>query len=493
MTAETSNPAAFSPPASDALDPIMALESLLASIGLTSDDTGGSVTFAGADPIFDSRLRLGAAIGIPVMAGAVAVAAIWRTRTGRGQDLHLDLRDAIHGIVPHYAWHPTLNGMRHAIATALDNFFLLAPYKTRDGRTVMASGVYPRMAANWLRFLDTPPAWDRIVAAIAQWDSAELEQAANARGLACTIARTPEEWLAHPQGALLARTPVIEIEQIGDSDPRPVAAGEQPLSGIRALSFTHAIAGPTIGRTLAEHGADVLGATFPNHLEHDFVYNEANVGSRSANLDLRIPAHRQRVEQLLASTDIVIDNHRPGKIARYGLGPEQLADRHPGIVTVSVSCYGHHGPWKDRAGYDMNGSAASGVMAIEGADGEPKLPPTGMLNDFITGYLGAAGATAALIRRANQGGSYHVKVSLTRTAMFAASLGTVDPALAGSSEHHQPLNPNSVTSHTCLGELVQLAPPARFSETTPRWAEPILVPRGSSTPEWHSTRASRRC
>ena len=161
------------------------------------------MTFAGADPIFESRLRLGAAFGIPVMAGAVAAAAIWRLRTGRGQDLHLDLRRAIHGIVAHYAWQPTLNGMPHAIASLFDNFFLLAPYKTRDGRTVMASGVYPQMAANWLRFLGSPPEWDSIVAAFARWDSAELEEAANARGLARTIARTPQEWLSHRQGALL--------------------------------------------------------------------------------------------------------------------------------------------------------------------------------------------------------------------------------------------------------------------------------------------------
>jgi crotonobetainyl-CoA:carnitine CoA-transferase CaiB-like acyl-CoA transferase len=486
MTTQATNPTG-APAASDELDCGVELESLLASIGLSSADSCGSVTFAGADPIFESRLRLGAAFGIPVMAGAVAAAAIWRLRTGRSQDLHLDLRQAIHGIVAHYAWQPTLNGMPHAIASLFDNFFLLAPYKTRDGRTVMASGVYPQMAANWLRFLGSPPEWDSIVAAFARWNSAELEEAANAHGLACTIARTPQEWLSHPQGALLARTPVIEIEKVADDEPRPFGAGAQPLSGIRALSFTHAVAGPTVGRTLAEHGADVLNATFPNHFEHDFVYNEANVGSRSANLDLRIDAQRQRVEELLADADIVIDNHRPGKIARFGLSPADLALRHPGIVSVSVSCYGHDGPWKDRAGFDMNGSAASGVMALEGDADEPRLPPTGMLNDYITGYLGAAGAIAALIRRATEGGSYHVKVSLVRTAMFATSLGTVDPALAGSSEQHRPLEPDSVTDETCLGELVQLAPPVRFSETTPRWTEPILVPRCSSRPEWRCT------
>ncbi len=468
----------------ETFSPSVELEALLADIGLSTPDAGGSVTFMGADPIFPSRLRLGAAVGIPVMACAVGAASIWRMRTGRGQDLSLDLRQAIHGITPHYAWHPTLNGLAHPIATILDNYFTLAPYRTRDGRTVMASGVYPHQSASWLRFLDAPPDWEEIRAAFAQWDSGELEEAANAQGLPLTIARTPQEWLQHPHGALLASTPVIEIEKIADGDPQPFAPDERPLSGVRVLSFTHAVAGPTVGRTLAEQGADVLNITYPNHFEHDFIYNEANVGSRSTTLDLRVPDHRARVEELLASTDVLVDNHRPGKMAAHGLDPRQLKDRHPGIVSVSVNAYGHEGPFNDRAGFDMNGSAASGVMAVEGGDGDPLLPPTGMLNDFITGYLGAAGATAALIRRATEGGSYLVKVSLVRTAMFALSLGTVDPALAGAGPEHQPIEPEAVIGQTPLGELVQLAPPVHFSGTAPRWREPILVPRGSSRPTW---------
>jgi crotonobetainyl-CoA:carnitine CoA-transferase CaiB-like acyl-CoA transferase len=173
-------------------------------------------------------------------------------------------------------------------------------------------------------------------------------------------------------------------------------------------------------------------------------------------------------------------------MAAYGLDPRQLADRHPGIVSVSVNAYGHEGPFKDRAGFDMNGSAASGVMAIEGGDGDPQLPPTGMLNDFITGYLGAAGATAALIRRATEGGSYKVNVSLTRTGMFVTSLGTVDPAEAGSDRANQVCEPKRVEAETPLGTLVQLAPPVTFSSTSPRWEDPILLPRGSSKPEWRS-------
>ncbi len=253
------------------------------------------------------------------------------------------------------------------------------------------------------------------------------------------------------------------------------------------MSFTHAVAGPTVGRTLAEHGADVLSATFPNHFEHDFIYNEANVGSRSANLDLRVPDHAARVEQLLADADVLVNNHRPGKMAHFGLDPERLAERHPGIVCVSVSAYGREGPWAGRAGFDMNGSAASGVMAIEGGDDHPKLPPTGLLNDFITGYLGAAGATAALVRRAREGGSYRVSVSLARTGMFVTSLGQVDPGLVGSAPARELREPPSVVADTPLGTVEQLAPPVRFSSTAPRWTDPILVPRGSSRAEWRST------
>lgn len=482
-----SQPPAGQGTSTSAFAPSTALDELLAPIGLACDDGVGRVSFLGEDPIVPSRLRLGAAIAVPIMAGALGAATVWEMRGGDPQDLEIDLRQAIHGITPQYAWHPTLNGLPHPHALLFDNFFTLAPYRTKDGRIVMASGVYPHMVASWLRFLDCPPQWDRLVAALAQWEAAELEQAASAAGLPLTIARTVDEWLTHPQGALLAQTPVIQIEKVADSPPRPFAPAERPLSDIRVLSFTHAVAGPTVGRTLAEHGADVLNATFPNHFEHDFIYNEANVGSRSANLDLRLPEHAARVAQLLADADIVVDNHRPGKLAGFGLDPEQLADRHPGIVCVSVSAYGSEGPWAGRAGFDMNGSAVSGVMAIEGGQDDPKLPPTGLLNDFITGYLGAAGATAALVRRAREGGSYRVNVSLARTGMFVTSLGQVDPAPAGLMPAHELREPASVVAETPLGTVEQLAPPVRFSSTAPRWTDPILVPKGSSRPVWRDS------
>jgi len=163
-----------------------------------------------------------------------------------------------------------------------DNPFLLPPYRTRDGRWVMASGVYPHLAAKWCRFLDVPPDNAKVAAAIAKWDALELEDAANEAGLPTCVIRTPDEWLRHEQGAHLASLPVIGFERIGDAPARDFGPAARPFDGIRVLSFTHAVAGPAVGRTLAEQGADVLCATRPDDYEHEWIYDEVNVGSRSA-------------------------------------------------------------------------------------------------------------------------------------------------------------------------------------------------------------------
>jgi crotonobetainyl-CoA:carnitine CoA-transferase CaiB-like acyl-CoA transferase len=323
-----------------AFDPLTALDDLLSTVSLARAATSGAVSIAGQDPILPAAHRLGACIGIPIMANAVAAVAFHRHRGGPEQDLELDLRQAIHGINPGAFWHPALNGVPAPHPLVLDNPFLLTPYRTADGRWVMASGIYPHLAARWCRFLDVPPDAAKVAAAIQRRDASELEETANTAGLPACVIREPLEWLAHPQGALLASQPVIGIERIGDAPARDFGPAQRPFDGIRVLSFTHAVAGPVVGRTLAEHGADVLCATRPNDYEHEFIYAEANLGSRSAYVDLGNPAGQERAAGLLAGTDIVVSNHRSGSLERRGLEPHQLAERHPGLVYVSVTCYG---------------------------------------------------------------------------------------------------------------------------------------------------------
>jgi crotonobetainyl-CoA:carnitine CoA-transferase CaiB-like acyl-CoA transferase len=467
-------------------DPVTALDNLLTDVGVIRAEAVGSVSFAGQDPIVSAAHRLGACIGVPLMAGAVAAVALHRHRGGPSQDLHLDLRQAVHTINPGAFWHPTLNREPAPCPLLADNPFQVTPYRTADGRWVMASGVYPHLAAKWCRFLVVPPDADIVATAVAKWDAFELEESANAIGLPICVVRTPAEWLAHEQGALLSGQPVIGLERIGESPMRDLGTAARPLDGVRVLSFTHAVAGPTVGRTFAEHGADVLCATRPNDYEHEFIYAEANVGSRSAFIDLASPTGKERAAALLDEADVVVNNHRLGSLERHGLDPRQLAERRPGLVYVSVNCYGPSGPWAGRGGFDMNGSAASGLMTIEGSEAEPRLPITALINDYVTGYMGAIGAMAALVKSATEGGSWHVTVSLTRTAMWCGSLGLVDPVLAGCDDEHSLRDPVPYDCSSPLGDVHMLAPPVRFSHTQPAWPDPILVPRGSSLPEWRT-------
>jgi crotonobetainyl-CoA:carnitine CoA-transferase CaiB-like acyl-CoA transferase len=465
-------------------DPLVQLDTLLSSVGLSRAEAGGAVRFEGHDPIVSSRLRLGSCIGIPLMAGAVAAVAFHRHRGGPAQDLDLDLRQAIHTINPGAFWRPTINGEPAPHPLVFDNPFLVQPYRTADGRFAMATGVYPHLAAKWCRFLDVPPDGTRVAEAIARWDSWELENEASAIGLPISVVRTTDEWLAHEQGALLASQPVIGLERIGDAPSRTFGPSGRPFEGVRVLSFTHAVAGPNVGRTLSEQGAEVLGATRPNDYEHEHIYAEANVGSRSAYVDIGTDHGKRVANRLLATSDIVVNNHRTGVLEAHGLDPRELADRFPGIIVVSVTCYGSKGPWAQRGGFDMNGSAVSGLLTVEGSEAEPKFPVTFLLNDYITGYMGAIGATAALVKRATEGGSWHVTVNLTRTAMWCGSLGYVDPAIAGTDDEHTLRDPVAYDAPSPFGDVHMLAPPVRFSQTHAAWPDPILIPRGSSRAEW---------
>ncbi len=483
------------------------LARLLAGTGVAPADTGGTISFAGEDPIFPSAIRLGSVFSLSAMAGAVGAATIWRMRTGEAQDLSIDLRTASHGIDPELTFGPTVNGWPYPNPIGNDHPFSVFPFETRDGRWVYPSAVYPKQQFAWTNFFECGASHRSVAAAIRRWDAVELENAANRAGHTLCIARTAEEWARHPQGQYLADEPVIAVRRIADGDPQPFGPADRPLGDIRVLSATHAVAGPVVGRTLAEQGAQVLQFNRVDDFEHPWVYDDANVGFRSTYLDLRRPECVANGLALARQADVFVDNFRGRKLADFGFGPEQLAAGHRGLVVVSVRCYGWGGPWSDRGGFDMLGSAASGVAMAEGENGKPSMPPTALINDYVTGYLGAAGATAALIRRAKEGGSYHVTVSLTRNAMWYLSLGLVPPEERAFAENpfrrfdslvqkpgelvpivaklRQRLRPpETIECDTALGRVRRLAPAVHFSRTPGAWSDPILTPMGAAEPAW---------
>jgi crotonobetainyl-CoA:carnitine CoA-transferase CaiB-like acyl-CoA transferase len=461
-----------------------AFAALLNALGLDRADSGGSHIWSGSDPYLPSPHKLGSYIGLAMLAAAHAAAALGKQRTGRSQDLSLALGDAAYGLNPEKLFVPRINGCTYSRALIDENPFLSHPYRTKDGQYAVVAGLYPKMVTTLLRFFGTSPDPRAVACAVGGYTGESLEEAAAMAGLAITLCRSRAAWLEHPQGRLLAATPVVQVLRVGDAPPRQRPAATRPLAGYRVLNFGRAFAGPIVGRTLAEQGADVLGITFPGNFEHEAVYCEANVGQRNCTLDLRQAPSWTAAKSLAMGADVIVNNFVSPRMAKWRLDPDSLAADHPGTVTVSISTFGAQGPWASRPGFDMNASAATGVMVTEGGVKNPRLPPSILAHDFVAGYLGAAGATAALRRQAKEGGTYAVRVNLARCAMWLQELGTLPAHLYATAT--LPPRPVPYVADTPLGRIERLASCVHFSTSPPRWRTPALVCRGSSLPQWET-------
>jgi crotonobetainyl-CoA:carnitine CoA-transferase CaiB-like acyl-CoA transferase len=281
--------------------------------------------------------------------------------------------------------------------------------------------------------------------------------------------------------------PLITVEKIGESDPVPIkASGNLPLAGVRALGMGHVIAGAAMGRDMALYGADVLNIWRPRDSEIEAFAWDVQVGMRSTILD-DAKEDRAQFNRLLQDADVFFANKRPGFLKKHGLDAETLCEQKPGLIHATVVLHGEQGPWSNRPGFDEIGAAVSGLFTIEGSPTQPKQPPIVPIADNVVGWLGTTGILAALRRRAIEGGSYRVTVSLTRTVLWLLSLGIFDKeyakATAGSSDEHRSIAPDLFTAETPLGTYQGMTDQIVLSRT-PGAYRTVLVPRGSSKPEW---------
>jgi hypothetical protein len=361
--------------------------------------------------------------------------------------------------------------------------------KTRDGRWVMPANIYPRNRARATTLLRCDDSVSAVQNAMLQWRAIELETAAAEVGLPFWMIRTTEEFMEEPQYTeVLSREPLIRVEKIGESDPVPFKrGGKTPLDGVRALGMGHVIAGSGIGRDLALFGADVLNIWQPLDWEFDLFYWTSHVGMRSSILDLHGKADLEKFNQLLNNADVFFSNRRPGYLERYGLTAHELCSKHPGLIHAKVTLCGETGPWSNRTGYDEVAGAITGVFALEGTPENPRLPPIQIVCDYIVGWFASVGIMSALRRRAVEGGSYRVVVSLAGVTLWLFSLGLFDKkyanATAGSSDEHTYVAPDQFTAETPLGLYQGMTEQVVMSKT-PGSFRTVLVPRGSSKPEW---------
>jgi crotonobetainyl-CoA:carnitine CoA-transferase CaiB-like acyl-CoA transferase len=438
-----------------------------------------AVTLTGEEPQLPSSFRVAAAAQVSVAAAGLAAAQIWKLRSGQSQDVTVDMRHAVvecrserylrvDGKPPPPAW--------DAIAGI---------YKTRDQRFVRLHTNFRHHRDAVCKVLNCKPERDEVQAALMAWDGEAFETAAYAGGCVVALMRPYDEWSDLSHARALAALPLISIEKIGDAAPKPWSAGDRPLAGVRVLDLSRVIAGPVAGRTLAVHGADVLLISGPDLPAIPWLTIDTGRGKLTSLVELKSEQGRVVLRDLLASADIFSQGYRPSALANLGFSPEDAALISPGIVYVSLSAYGHAGPWAERRGFDSLVQTATGFNHAEGqaagVDG-PKELPAQML-DHATGYLMAFGAMMARARQSREGGSWHVRVSLAQTGRWLWNLGRVADGFKTEDLKADAVRPFVEAVPSGFGPLQSVSHAAVLSKTPAFWARPAM-PLGSHPPQW---------
>jgi crotonobetainyl-CoA:carnitine CoA-transferase CaiB-like acyl-CoA transferase len=454
------------------------LSDLLASLGL-DEPPAGEVSISGRDPIWGAKYPVGEAAAVVLAAIGVAVNDLWEQRTGRRQRVHVDVRRAAASLRGHAF--QLLDG-EETPRPEFPELVYSDRFRCRDGRWIQLHGGFPHLGQGTSKVIGSEHTVASIAAAVARWNSQPLEDALAEAGMCGVICRSGDEWRATEQGRALLPLPPVEIVRIGESEPKPLPAGNRPLAGLKVLDLTRVLAGPVSGRTLAEHGAGVLHIASPKLPSVPPYVLATNPGKLSAYLDLDTPDDADQLLSLVADADLFVQGYRAGALERRGFGVEELARRQAGLIYVSVNCYGPVGPWRERPGWEQLGQSATGLAMGQGTPDRPDLMPA-QACDYTTGYFTALGALIALGRRAREGGSYHVRASLCQTGMWLERLGQ----RCDTSKAVGLGDPSDLYVHydTTVGRLSQFGPALELSETPPHWARPA-VPLGTHPASWTS-------
>ena len=348
---------------------------------------------------------------------------------------------------------------------------------------------------------------DAVAQALRGWAAPDFEQAAADAGLVVAALRSMADWDAHRQAAAVAAQPLVAIERIdgtgvADGTARPptpapapapplpwppTSAADAPLHGLRVLDLTRILAGPVAGRLLASLGADVLLVNAP-HLPNIDAIADTSRGKRSCLIDLRKPADKAQFNQLVDGCQVLLQGYRPGALAGHGYSAEALARQRPGIVVAELSAYGWAGPWAGRRGFDSLVQTATGFNLAEAAaagSSTPQAMPAQIL-DYSAGHLLAFGIQAALLRQAQEGGSWRVRISLASVGLWLRSLGRQPGGLAAQRPDITPLLEDSPSGfgHGGGAGLLRAVRRVACLPTLPLPSVLPSMPPGSHAPVW---------
>ena len=199
------------------------------------------------------------------------------------------------------------------------------------------------------------------------------------------------------------------------------------LNGVRVLDVTHIMAGPFCAMLMCDMGADVIKVEPPSgdsarHVAgrvgtDSFGFNSLNRGKRGVIIDLKMPEGQQALRHLVKTADVLIENNRPGMMAKYGLDYVSLSAQNPGLIYASISGYGQTGPYTSKGGFDLIAQGLSGIMSVTGEPGRPPAKTGIPVVDLGAGLFALVGILAALHHRSKTGKGQHIDTALFDTGL----------------------------------------------------------------------------
>lgn len=308
--------------------------------------------------------------------------------------------------------------------------------------------------------------------AVAQWEAADLEQAVVDAGGCAAVMRDLEEWARHPQGAAVARDPLVLRQEHPEYESRwQGGTPDRPLAGLKVLDLTRVLAGPVAGRFLAAYGAEVLRIDPPDWDEPGVV-PDVTLGKRCTRLDIKSAEDRAVFQKLLGEADVLLHGYRRDALERLGFGGEDLRRINPRLIDVSLNAYGWSGPWTGRRGFDSLVQMSSGIadygMRMAGADKPTPLPVQAL--DMATGYLMAAAVLHALAANRQRGTVLSARLSLARTAHLLTGSKRGDLGEGIAAETAADLDPH--IEETAWGQARRPYWPLTVDGIPARWPHP---------------------
>jgi len=223
----------------------------------------------------------------------------------------------------------------------------------------------------------------------------------------------------------------------------------QPLQGYRILDFTKLLPGPLATLWMAQQGAEVIKIESPNSPDsvrwmpptkedgNSVFYHALNAGKKSVSVDYRSESGREAILKLVETSDVVIEQFRPGVLAAFGLGFEDLKKRNPKIILVSITGYGQTGEMVAKPGHDINYLSYSGMLdGLRDSSGNPVIPKA-QLADVAGGSMKALNATVtALLNRERTGEGQHVDVAMAKNVSVLQMLRIAEEKETGTYEDY---------------------------------------------------------